>query len=122
MTTLIGTLNVGGLPVNGTLWLEISQQALAAGGVNVSPSAPAVFQLTAGAISGPGAGPYTVYGNDVLSPPGTFYRLTVFGSSGEQLLRGNVYIAGATQDIGAFAQASTQQWRPGRTAFRPTTP
>lgn len=110
MTTLTGTLSVNGTLVTGNLWLELSQLAYAAGGVAVSPSAPSVFQLTNGAITGPGAGPYTVYGNDVLTPAQTFYGLTVFGSQGEQLLRGNVSITGASQDIGAFATASTQVW------------
>lgn len=112
MTTLTGTLYVNGDPVTGSLWLEVSQQATAAGGVVVSPSAPEVFKLVAGAITGPGAGPYTVYGNDVLTPANTFYRLTVFSEDGGQLLRGNVSITGASQDIGAWATASTQQWVP----------
>ena len=112
MTTLTGTLTVNGNLVTGTLYLELSQQATAAGGVVVSPSAPSVFSLVNGAIAGPGAGPYTVYGNDVLTPANTFYYLTVFGSQGEQLLRGKVSITGASQDIGAFASASPHVWVP----------
>lgn len=110
MTTLSGTLTVGGNLVTGNLWLELSQQATAAGGVQVSPTTPSVFTLVNGAITGPGAGPYTVYGNDVLTPAATFYRLTVFDSAGQQLIRGNVSITGASQNIGAWATASTQSW------------
>lgn len=112
MTTLSGTLYVGGVAVNGALWLEVSQQAVGAGGANVTPAAPYVFALTNGQISGPGSAPYSVPGNDTLTPAGTWYFVTVFGSSGEHLFRGQVSITGASANIGAFATASTQVFVP----------
>lgn len=111
MTTLTGTLlDSGGTPITGTLWLTLSQAATAPGPVMVSPLSPAVFALTAGQISGPGAGPYTVYGNDVLTPAVTFYKLVAFDADGRQALRLNVLVTGSTQDLGALVVAPTQSW------------
>ena len=107
MTTLTGTLSVGGDPVTGSLWLELSQRAVGAGGLNVSPADPYVFRLVAGQIAGPGSAPYTVPGNDTLTPANTWYHVTVFGADGGQLLRASVSITGASADIGAFPSAST---------------
>lgn len=114
MTTLTGTLlDSTGAPITGTLWLTLSQAATAPGPVMVSPLPPAVFVLTNGQISGPGAGPYTVYGNDVLTPAITFYRLVAFYSDGRQALRENVLVTGSTQDLGALVIAPTQSWVTG---------
>lgn len=112
MTTLTGILrDSDGNPITGTLWLELSQAGIYnPGTVLVTPLQPSVFNLTGGSISGPGGGPYTVYGNDGITPSVTFYRLTAFDAAGSQVLRLNVRITGASVDFGALTIAPTQSW------------
>lgn len=114
MTTLTGVLNdSGGNPITGSLWLELSQPgAYNPGAILVTPLQPSVFTLTAGQITGPGAGPYTVYGNDGITPTSTWYVLTAFDTSWQQVLRVNVRIEGASVDLGALTIAPTQNWTP----------
>jgi hypothetical protein len=114
MTTLTGTLrDSGGNPITGSLWLELSQPGFfTPGGILVTPLVPSTFTLTNGVISGPGAGPYSVYGNDGITPSGTFYALTVFASSGQQVMRVNALVTGASVDLGALVIAPTQSWLP----------
>jgi hypothetical protein len=112
VTTLTGILrDSGGNPITGTLWLEISQAGtFSPGAILVTPLQPSVFTLTAGSISGPGGGPYSVYGNDGITPSVTFYRLTAFDAAGSQVLRLNVNLTGASVDMGAMTIAPTQSW------------
>ena len=114
MTTLTGTLrDSGGNPITGSLWLELSQPGtFSPGSILVTPLQPSVFTLTAGVITGPGPGPYQVYGNDGITPSSTWYALTAFDSSGQQVLRVNVRIEGASVDLGALTIAPTQNWTP----------
>lgn len=112
MTTLSGVfLDPEGNPVSGSLWFELSQAGtFNPGAVLLASGDPVVFALTDGEISGPGAGPYSIYGNDGITPAGTFYRMTVFDTSGQQVVRGNVRITGASVDLGALEFAPTQGW------------
>src|SRR5512138_1627434 len=112
MTTLTGTLvDSGGNPITGVLYLELSQAGtFNPGGILVTPTAPSVFNLTAGQISGPGPGPYSVYGNDGITPSITFYRLTAFNQYGGQVLRLNILVTGVSCDLGALVIAPTQTW------------
>lgn len=112
MTILTGTLrDPGGNPITGTLWLELSQAGtFNPGAILVTPQVPSVFTLKAGEIEGPGGGPWSVYGNDGITPSLTFYRLTAFDSTGSQVLRLNVVFAGATADFGALTIAPTQSF------------
>lgn len=114
MTVLTGVLNdSGGNPITGSLWLELSQPGIYnPGAILVTPLQPSTFQLTAGQITGPGPGPYQVYGNDGITPSSTWYALTAFDSSGQQVLRVNVRIEGASVDFGALTIAPTQNWTP----------
>ncbi|HQP89037.1 MAG TPA: hypothetical protein PLL76_22505, partial [Thermoanaerobaculia bacterium] len=113
MTTLTGTLVSGGGPITGSLWLELSQPGtFNPGGILVTPLQPSTFTLTNGQITGPGPGPYQVYGNDGITPSTTWYALTAFDSSGQQVLRVNVRIEGASVDLGALPIAPTQNWTP----------
>lgn len=112
MTTLTGILrDSGGNPITGKLWLELSQAGTYnPGGILVTPLQPTVFTLTAGQITGPGPGPYSIYGNDGITPSVTFYALTAFDAAGSQVLRLNVRFTGASADLGALTIAPTQTW------------
>ena len=114
MTTLTGTLrDSGGNPITGSLWLELSQPGtFSPGSILVTPLQPSVFTLAAGVITGPGPGPYQVYGNDGITPSSTWYVLTAFDSSGQQVLRFNTRLTGASVDLGALPIAPTQNWTP----------
>lgn len=115
-TTLTGTVKDStGANVTGYLYLELNQAAnlLAPGGcggpASVGPGVPSVFTLTNGVITAPGAGPYTVYGLDCLSPAtGVWYRETVTNSDGATVLRrSGVSITGASVDLGNLTIIST---------------
>lgn len=114
MTTLTGTLrDSGGNPITGSLWLELSQPGIYnPGAILVTPLQPSTFTLSLGQITGPGSGPYQVYGNDGITPSSTWYALTAFDSSGQQVLRVNARIEGASVDLGALPIAPTQNWTP----------
>ena len=114
MTTLSGILrDSGGNPITGSLWLELSQAGTYnPGAILLAPEPPTVFILTNGQITGPGGGPYSVYGNDGITPDVTFYKLTAFDTSGQQVLRANVLFTGASADLGALDIAPTQDWTP----------
>jgi hypothetical protein len=108
-TSLTGTITApdGSHPTGG-LWLELNQPAnLSAGGgcggpASLSPGVPTVFTLTNGVITGPGGGPYTVFGNDCIVPSTTYYRMTVITTAGSTALRKNVLITGSSSDIGTL--------------------
>jgi hypothetical protein len=109
-TTLTGTiLSPGGTPVNGNLFLQLSQTAnvLSTGGCGgpliLAASPPYIFSLTNGSISGPGVAPFKVYGADCLSPSGLTYHMTATGPGGAIVVELDVSISGASVNLGTLA-------------------
>lgn len=104
MTVLNGTiLSPSGSPISGALFLQLSDDAnLLSGGGAVAAIPPQIFNLTAGAISGPGAGPYSVPGASELTPPGLTYHMTVTNPGGEIVLERDISITGTSVDLGTI--------------------
>ena len=110
MTLLTGTIySPGGTAVTGSLYLQLSQDANLTGSGGwgaVSAIPPYIFNLTAGAISGPGAGPYSVNGADVLTPSGLTYHMSVTGPAGELVLERDISITGTTVNLGTVVSVN----------------
>lgn len=109
MTAVSGTfVNPGGDLINGSLHFKLSRPGrLTAGGGGpkaVGPHDIKVFTLTNGVITGPGVGPYTVYGLDVLNPEGLYYIISVNNADGGLVwqIKTNA-IVGASVDLGAIS-------------------
>jgi hypothetical protein len=108
-TTLTGTItDAHGTNVTGHLYFTLAAPAtlLSTGGCGgplaLGPGQPIHFTLTNGSITAPGSAPYTIYGNDCMSPTGTYYRMEVRNSEQGFVLRKNVQITGATVNIGSL--------------------
>ncbi len=76
--TIVGQWNYpDGNPVNGILYLQLSQSATAVGTAQVAPRNLAI-QLVNGAIPLN----YSIYANDEIQPAGTYYTITVVSGGG----------------------------------------
>ncbi|MFQ5694817.1 MAG: hypothetical protein ACE5HB_02410 [Terriglobia bacterium] len=99
-TTVQGSLfDAAGQPLaSGEIILRLSQEGTVTDPALLLIQPPVVCTITSGAI----AGGCTVRGNDTISPAGTFYKVRIITSSGQELLpERNYTINGATFDIGA---------------------
>jgi hypothetical protein len=109
-TTLTGSLvGPNGTGVTGTISFALSQQAsLSAGGScgglkQIMPTTQVVFTVTNGSL----VGTPTIYGNDCLSPVGTYYYVLVKDSNGNQLFNDRWIITGTTIDLGSIISMPT---------------
>ena len=108
-TTLTGSLvGPNGTGISGTISFAISQQSsLSAGGCGglkqIMPNSPVVITITSGSLVSPPA----IYGNDCLSPLGTYYYVVVKDSNGNQLFNDRWIITGSSIDIGSIVSLPT---------------
>src|SRR4051812_28726087 len=98
--------NVAGVAVtNGTLRLELSQEAKVIVGGQVIPTLLDIPLNASGSITTN----TSVYGNDELTPSGTTYRATVFDSNGARVYGPQTWslTGGGTLNVGSLIPIST---------------
>lgn len=109
-TTLTGSIKYpDGTGVTGRLLLSLSQDAaLSTGGSCGGPAAISpTFQVQINLLNGAMVSPPPIFGNDCLSPQGTFYNVQVKDATGNLLWVDKWQINGATQDIGTIVPSNT---------------
>jgi hypothetical protein len=103
-TILTGTIrNAAGSPlaINGVVWFQLSSNGNAACCVppfQVGPQPPITYTLTNGTIQGAAF----LVGNRCISPPGSCFLETVIDRNGNIVLRKNVFVDGATANVGTL--------------------
>jgi len=99
-------LDAAGNPIaSGRLILRLSQEGTVGDPALLLIQPPVACTITNGAIEAP----CTVRGNDTLSPAGTFYRVRIVSSSGQELLPERRYvITGASFDLGTATPLASE--------------
>jgi len=102
----------GNLLENGYLEMELSQDASITGVGNICSGIKIRIQLDANgdAVSGSQA-----WGNDVMNPPDTFYKVTGYTEEGQPAWGpNNQQIVGSTFDLGAWVPNQIYSWTPSQ--------
>lgn len=91
---------------NGTLRLELSQDGVVT--ASSQQIAPKFIDIALDA-NGSIAAPPSIFGNDEISPSGTYYRATVFDSAGNRVFGPQFWslTGGGTLDVGTIVPATT---------------
>lgn len=108
-TTLTGSVQgPDGAPFTGTLMLTLNQPAVllsagsCGGPIQVASGAIVRIPVTSGTIPGG----TSIYGNDCLSPVGTFYLVKMQDANGNIVYTTYWQVAGSTEDIGSIIPAT----------------
>jgi hypothetical protein len=105
----------GNLLVDGYLLCYLSQDASVNGNTNVCAGIAIRIQLDA---SGDAASGSFLWGNDVLSPANTYYRVTAYTAKGQPAWGpNNQQVAGSSFDIGTWIPNQVISWTPSTSAI-----